>query len=468
MEAAGPSSRRERGLAAAAVIIVLIVVAVALVLGRGYFQSGLVLDQRGVTDANLRLVSDALVQFASLNQRLPCPASGMVDTGAEDAAIPYATCNTPAGTVPWAALALRRTDALDGWGRKLSYRVYGGTTGLTQLGGASMVDCNTNVAATGSVDASGKCPVTHEASPAAFTAGKGLSVQSDSGTTSGLAFVLVSHGETGAGAFLAEGGGRVALPAAAALEYRNTQSGGTYDHRSRSAAGVATTNNAYFDDIVVSKSISELSGSARLAARDWGTPVVGSGAVFDAPTVAAVLGYTPDPLSNASTEQSALDFGTFAVAAVGSSAREVSYGQGVSGTGIGSIGASLTDNQYATINSQSDEGLYFVFDDPGRYLGITLVDFGTQSGDSERVRFWFLIGGSWTSVTRAACRTGNVLANFTLNPGGDFTDVYVESLDTASGATSSQFLVGAIRSCPDGFPGCTAPGAVSANNCPPP
>lgn len=467
MEAAGPSSRHERGLAAAAVIIVLIVVAVALVLGRGYIQSGLVLDQRGVTDANLRLVSDALVQFASLNQRLPCPASGAADNGAEDASNPYATCNSPAGTVPWATLALRRTDALDGWGRKLSYRVFSGNTGLTQLGGASMVDCNTNAAATGNVDASGKCPATRDAPPAAFTAGKGLSVEGDAATTTGHAFVLVSHGETGAGAFVAEGGGRVPLPAVAAREYRNTQSGGTYDNRTRSAPGVATTDINHFDDVVVAKSIGEVASGARLAARDWGAPAVGSGATFDAPTLASVLGYTPNPSTNASTEQGWLDFGSVAVAAVGDSAREVSFGQGASGTGIGSIGASLTGNQYATINSQSGEGLYFVFDNPGRYLGITLVDFGTQSGDAERVRFWFLIGGSWVNVTRTACRSGNVLANFTVNPGGDFTDVYVESRDTATGVTSSQFLVGAIRSCPDGSPACTAPGAVAANNCPP-
>ena len=49
-------------------------------LGRSYFRSDVILDQREVTDANLRRVSEALVQFASLNQRLPCPAAGNSET----------------------------------------------------------------------------------------------------------------------------------------------------------------------------------------------------------------------------------------------------------------------------------------------------------------------------------------------------------------------------------------------------
>ena len=154
--------------------------------------------------------------------------------------------------------------------------------------------------------------------------------------------------------------------------------------------------------------------------REMGARDPGSiGRNFTAPDLATVLGYTPDPSTNASTEQPWLDFGIFAVAAAGSSAREVSFGQGVSGTGIGSIGAGLTANTYATINSQSGEGLYFAFDNPGRYLGITLVDFGTQLGDPERVLFYFKIGGSWVQIPKTACRTGDVLANFNkLNPGG--------------------------------------------------
>ena len=75
--------------------------------------------------------------------------------------------------------------------------------------------------------------------------------------------------------------------------------------------------------------------------------------------------------------------------------------------------------------------------------------------------------GSWVQIPKTACRTGDVLANFNkLNPGGDFTEVYVESRDTATNVTSSQFLIGAIRSCAVGSADCVAPGAVPANNCP--
>jgi hypothetical protein len=454
-----PSRRSERGLAAAAVFIVLILVALALVLGRGFFGSETALDQRAVTDANLRRASDALVQFASLNQRLPCPAAGNSDTGTEDATNPFATCNSPNGVGPWAALALRRGDAVDGWGRKISYRVFAGTTGLTQAGGASMTDCNTNAAATGAIDASGKCPATRQTPPAAFLAGKGLSIQTDAATTGGHAFVLLSHGDTGAGAFGAEGGIRLPLPSVGALEFRNTQPGTTYDNRSRSAAGVAATDAAYFDDVVMATSITDVVNAAKLSARDWGAPPAPP-PTFGSDAITAAGGAV-----DYNTGRSTLNFGTFTVTAYGDSARNVSFDVST-GAGIGTIGSGVNADQYVTLNRETNEGLRFVFATTGRYLGITLSRFGDQSGQLERVSFDFTIGGSNVRVTKMACRSGNGRVNFTVNPGGDFSEVDIEPRLTQGFSYYSTFLVADIAICPSPNPACQAPSAIPAEDCP--
>ncbi|MCW5592774.1 MAG: hypothetical protein KIS74_11800 [Burkholderiales bacterium] len=448
--------RPQRGLAAATVIIVLILAAVALVLGRRYFVAEVTLEQRESTEANLRRVSEALIQFAALNQRLPCPAAGTSATGLEDDSTGTVNCNSAAGVVPWTSLALRATDALDGWGRKISYRVYSGTTGLTQTGGASMTDCNTNAAATGSVDANGKCPSTRQTPPAAFLAGKGLSVQTDSATTGGYAFVLISHGESGAGAFTAEGGGRLPFPGSTVLEYRNTQAGTTFDNRTRSAQGIAPTDTGFFDDSVLLASITDVVNSAKLAARDWGAPP----ATFGAAAVAAAGGTV-----DYNTGRSTLNFGAFTVTAYGDTARNVAFDV-ATGAGIGTIGTGVNANQYVTLNRETNEGLRFQFATTGRYLGITLSRFGSESGELERASFDFTIGGSSVRVTKMSCRSGDGRVNFTLNPGGDFSEVYIEPRLTQFFNYYSNFVIADIALCPSSNPSCSAPGAIPGENCP--
>ena len=64
---------------------------------------------------------------------------------------PATLCTFRNGTVPWVTLGLSADDAVDAWGRKISYRVYDGPTGMTQALGASMSDCDTVEPAPGAV-----------------------------------------------------------------------------------------------------------------------------------------------------------------------------------------------------------------------------------------------------------------------------------------------------------------------------
>jgi len=80
------------------------------------------------TEAQLEEIRDALIAFAVVNRRLPCPADPtLADTvaGAGLERVPTAAGCTGGivGAVPWATLGLSQ---VDGWGRRFTYRVSAG------------------------------------------------------------------------------------------------------------------------------------------------------------------------------------------------------------------------------------------------------------------------------------------------------------------------------------------------------
>ena len=153
----------------------------------------------------------ALQQFVALNKRLPCPADPAADAGTEAGSVTAGTCTYPTGAVPWATLGLRRDDAIDNWGSKISYRVYTGTSGsFTQADGLNMYNCDTVEPAgwaagrtpiTGS--AGGLCRATKNTLDTEFLAGKGLSITTYGTAVADAAYVLISHGPSGGGAYTA-------------------------------------------------------------------------------------------------------------------------------------------------------------------------------------------------------------------------------------------------------------------------
>jgi prepilin-type N-terminal cleavage/methylation domain-containing protein len=70
-------------------------------------------------------IREALITFAAINRRLPCPATAatadtVVGAGREQAPIATGCTGGPVGVVPWVTLGLQQTDA---WGRRFTYRV---------------------------------------------------------------------------------------------------------------------------------------------------------------------------------------------------------------------------------------------------------------------------------------------------------------------------------------------------------
>ena len=448
-----PASR-QRGAIAGALIIVLVLSIFAFVLARLLAKDEPELEQDGRTRVNMQKISDALVAFASLNKYLPCPALGSDATGATAApATANANCTDDAGVVPWVTLALRKEDSLDGWGHKISYRVFSGALGFTRAGGVSMIDCNTDATATGTSVPTCDSSAAHTTAPGDFLHNKGIAV---TGVANPLAFVLISHGSSGVGAYGAESNVRV-LPPNGGDEWLNTQSTSPYKSDARSDPSVLATNVNHFDDVVTYLAFLDLVAATKLSARAWGVPGPLASQSFSAASMAPYLnnpGYFTNPGDYRSTQQS-INFGTVTVTA--SSGRNVSYGQ--ANEGIGAAGSNTASA--ANLNSGSSEFLDFSVAVPARYFGIQLITFSTP----ERVQFTFTLAGSpvGSPFVKTACHPA--FANFYLDPGGTFDQVEVRPVDT-SGGSNSTFLVGSVAFCAPSQPTCTPPGSSPADDCP--
>ena len=186
-----------------------------------------------VTKQRLEAIRLSLINFAMVNNRLPCPAAADADNGLANQPTlpdPPVACTVlpgTVGTVPWNALGLPSGESFDGWGRKISYHAY--RPGNLEPGGAAI---SVNDASTG--------------------------------VLGGIAFVLISHGATGFGARLSGGTQMGLLPAnpGNVEETANRQISATYYSSVYSAATVSPTANNHFDDDVVYMTIAGLKTAA--------------------------------------------------------------------------------------------------------------------------------------------------------------------------------------------------------------
>jgi len=288
--------KRQRGFMMMVVIVVIMMIALtALVNMTGDLVAGA--GRRfSVTNDTLGRIQKALVGFAGTYQRLPCPAAptGATNPGWPDDVSPLtlpanSACAFPNGVVPWNALGLSQEQVTDEWGRLISYRVYDGAVGLTQDGGASAVNCDTDNLTTPRVEptAAGLCDTVnskHDTLRSDFISytsfgttpsfDKGLNVH-DFGPTpaaanvANVAFVLISHGPSGRGGYLPTGT-RMDMPAADARDYANTQGSPTFFiSQGASSADVAPGTTGHYDDVVSYLKIADLLIQAKQDARDW-------------------------------------------------------------------------------------------------------------------------------------------------------------------------------------------------------
>jgi prepilin-type N-terminal cleavage/methylation domain-containing protein len=120
---------RGRGLVRGFTLIELAVAIVILGLLLGGLVSGLgalrSVQQDDETRQRLEEIREALITFAVVNRRLPCPATptasdAVAGAGVERAPTAAGCTGGAVGVLPWATLGLPQTDS---WGRRFTYRV---------------------------------------------------------------------------------------------------------------------------------------------------------------------------------------------------------------------------------------------------------------------------------------------------------------------------------------------------------
>jgi len=190
--------------------------------------------QTGVNKA-LTKIDTALANFVAQNKRLPCPANGTIASGLGNAGVenpypPTGVCalNQIDGVVPWVTLGISETDAMDPWNGRITYRVQPAlASSITKLMDMSWCDpAGIPTGASGvALACTPGCVGAACMSALNYLYSKGLQVQDGTGiwlnnpsplwagapvppppNSTGAAYVLISHGPSGAGAHNRGGG----------------------------------------------------------------------------------------------------------------------------------------------------------------------------------------------------------------------------------------------------------------------
>ncbi len=272
-----------RGFTLVEIAVVLVILGLLFTLLAGVATSLIAQQKRELTRSRLAGVEAALTLFVSQNQRLPCPADGTLVASAPNAGVELwaaGACTTTQanGVVPWRALGLAEQDITDGWANRMTYRVAPPLVALNAMnftncdpgGGGGLVAGACNGGCT-SASFPGSCTP-----PQAVTATKGLTIKNLAGATvmdptvspsTGAAYVVVSHGENGAGAYSSEGilqaGNGSGGIGEEAKNFANLALGaGSYY-----VDDFAAYSPPYFDDFVLRPAILTVASKAQLGAR---------------------------------------------------------------------------------------------------------------------------------------------------------------------------------------------------------
>lgn len=315
------STRRKfAGGAALAMIATLLVVAATTLAIRMTRQVEDRTERVSKTQARMERIRAALHAYAATQGRLPCPVAGATSdesaTGAGLAAPPgpsVTTCAARDGTVPWVSLGLRSEEAQDAWGRKISYRVF---DDLVKDDGVK----NTTISV-------------------------GLSVKDGAvipPDPTGLAWVLISHGVSGLGAWLPNG--TPILPIPASQESINTKAPGVtpFSRLEESVVNLdpATSLN-HFDDVLMYESVEDLKNHSSF---DLNTKMTTSRLDFGP---GGKITYTDRNSNTASiTFDSATSWGVMNVASTGGN-----ISRNADGTGIGVCSGACNDDATAALDA---------------------------------------------------------------------------------------------------------------------
>jgi len=143
------------------------------------------------TQQRMNEIKEALIGFAVVNGRLPCPANGTAGGGSElvTGSGAAATCTLTKGVLPWSSLGVAETD---GWGRRYTYRAAANFADGADGTGAS---CNIAAGVSFQLCSSANLNV--------------LAASGGSNVAANVPAVILSHGNNGLGAYPAGGGSAI-------------------------------------------------------------------------------------------------------------------------------------------------------------------------------------------------------------------------------------------------------------------
>ena len=228
-------------------------------------------NRRKETRAKLQAIEQAMVRFVMVNRRLPCPADGALPPGNANQGLELVAAGacSPAtqinGVVPWRSLGVAQGDATDAWNTLMTYRVW---AALAQVNGLDM--SGLNPAVTGEVG-NWLLPRGFRVCSASPCAANAAAELASPAKTTGVAYVLISHGVnrvhgfTTDGAYLATPNG--AGPGPLEDINRNQLAVKTALGDFYADAELAENPAAYFDDIVLRPTVMAVAMTAGLGPR---------------------------------------------------------------------------------------------------------------------------------------------------------------------------------------------------------
>lgn len=188
-------------------------------------------NKRELTIQKIKNIDTAIVNYVMVNKRLPCPADGTSTTGIElrDATsgdCTGVTSTQQTGVLPWVTLGIAQDDVIDGWNNLLTYRV---AFGLSRDNMLSMSACDPvgTAQATTTLGVNVSIPAgttinesicnsvvdctgvgTTCTNPIRYLEHKGFGIVDGGGSlimdptqSTGAAYVVISHGGNGVGAY---------------------------------------------------------------------------------------------------------------------------------------------------------------------------------------------------------------------------------------------------------------------------